>query len=146
MIPPIIGETGISADFEDADFSSFELARSNAGGAGLEMATERADGVVGGIGGGGGIFFPVTGDWLEGALVLALASGELATVVPGTFAEGAFGSIEILGSLAGGALDPLEGSLAEGALDLVGEVVSVVILVVTSQVEDGPISYSWGGY
>ena len=79
-----------------------------------------------------------------GALVLALASGELATVVPGTFAEGAFGSIEILGSLAGGALDPLEGSLAEGALDPVVTGVSVVILVVTSQVEDGPVSYSWG--
>ena len=119
------------------DFSSFELARSNAGGAGLEMATERADGVVGGIGGGGGIFFPgdpaPAGGWLVGALVLALASGELATWVPGTFAEGALGS-----------LDPVVGSLA-GALDPVGEVLSVVILVVTSQVEDGPISYSWEG-
>ena len=99
------------------------------------MATERADGVVGGIGGGGGIFFPgdpaPAGGWLVGALVLALASGELATVVSiGTFAEGA----GILGSSAGGAVDP------------VGEVgvVSVVILVVTSQVEDGPVSCSWG--
>ena len=98
------------------------------------MATERADGVVGGIGGGGGIFFPgdpaPAGGWLVGAL-LALASGELATVVPGTFAEGA----GILGSSAGGAVDPV------GEVD----VVSVVILVVTSQVEDGPISYSWEG-
>ena len=120
----------------DADF----FGKSNAGGAGLEMATERADGVVGGIGGGGGIFLPGSGDpvpaggWLVGALVLALASGELATLVSiGTFAEGAFGSIEILGSLAGGALDPLG--------ERVG--VSVVILVVTSQVEDGPVSCSW---
>ena len=97
------------------------------------MATERADGVVGGIGGGGGIFFPgdpaPAGGWLVGALVLALASGELATVVSGTFAEGA----GILGSSAGGAVDP------------VGEVVSVVILVVTSQGEDGPVSCSWVG-
>ena len=60
------------------DSPSFGLARLNAAGAGLEMATERADG-VGGIGGGGGIFFP--GDpvpaegWLVGELVLALASG-----------------------------------------------------------------------
>ena len=64
--------------------------------------------------------------------MLALASGELATVVPGTFAEGALGLLDpVVGSLAG-ALDPVE----------VG-VVSVVILVVTSQVEDGPVSFSW---
>ena len=139
----MIGETGTTTDFGDSDVGprDFGLARSNAGGAGLEMATERADGVVGGIGGGGGIFFPgdpaPAGGWLVGAL-LALASGELATVVPGTFAEGA------LGSGTRGASDPAEGSLAEGASDPVGEVVSVVILVVTSQVEDGPVSFSWG--
>ena len=137
----MIGATGTTADFGISDFGpSFGLARSNAGGAGLEMATERADGVVGGIGGGGGIFFPgdpaPAGGWLVGALVLALASGELATVVSiGTFAEGAdaLGSLDPVGSLAG-ALDPIE----------VG-VVSVVILVVTSQVEDGPVSFSWEG-
>ena len=141
-----MGATGTTTDFEKSDFGdsdfglrSFELARSNAGGAGLEMVTERAE-EVGGIGGGGGIFPPgvpaPAGGWLVGALVLALASGELATWVPGTFAEGALGS-----------LDPVVvGSLA-GALDPVGEVgvVSVVILVVTSQVEDGPISCSWEG-
>ena len=135
----MIGETGTTTDFGDSDVGprDFGLARSNAGGAGLEMATERADGVVGGIGGGGGIFFPgdpaPAGGWLVGALVLALASGELATVVPGTFAEGAMGSLDPVGSLAG-ALDPVEVEVG----------VSVVILVVTSQVEDGPASYSWG--
>ena len=135
----MMGATGMTTDFGDSDFSDFGLAKSNAAGAFLEMATERANGVVGGIGGGGGIFLPGSGDpvpaggWLVGALVLALASGELATWVPGTFAEGALGS-----------LDPVVGSLA-GALDPAGEVLSVVILVVTSQVEDGPISYSWEG-
>ena len=70
-----------------SDFPDFGL-RSNAGGASLEMATNGADGVVGGIGGGGGIFFPgdpVAGDWSVGAL-LDLTSGEL------TFAKGALGS------------------------------------------------------
>ena len=142
----MMGATGGSdfADFEVSNAADFaDLGVSNAVGAGLEMATNRADGVRG-IGGGEGIFLPgdpvPAGGWLVGAfpavcwLVLALASGELATVVPGTFAEGAFGSIEILGSLAGGALDPLG--------ERVG--VSVVILVVTSQVEDGPVSCSWG--
>ena len=83
----MIRATGITADFGDSDFATFGLATLNAAGAGLEMATNGADGVVGGIGGGGGIFFPgdpvpFAGDWSVGAL----ASGEL------MFAEGASGS------------------------------------------------------
>ena len=126
----MIGETGTTTDFGDSDVGprDFGLARSNAGGAGLEMATERADGVVGGIGVGGGIFFPVAGDWLEGAL--------LPMVVPDTFVED--------GSFAGGASDRGLFSAAGPIGERVGVGVSVVILVVTSQVEDGPVSCSWG--
>ena len=57
VMPPIMGATGSMTDFGESDFPDFGP-RSNAGGAGLEMATERADGVVGGISGGGGIFLP----------------------------------------------------------------------------------------
>ena len=147
VMPPTIGAVGMTTDFglslRDVGPPNFGFAfSSNAAGASLEMATNGADGVVGGIGGGGGIFLPgdpvPEGGWLVGAfpavcwLVLALASGELATVVPiRTFAEGA----RILGSSAGGAVDPAEMRVG----------VSAVILVITSQVEDGPISCSWVG-
>ena len=56
-MPPMMGATGAATDFS----------KLNADGAGLEMATNRADGG----GGGGGIFLgdPV-GGWLVGALVI----------------------------------------------------------------------------
>ena len=139
VMPPTIGATGITTDFGDLDFPDFGLPRLNAAGAGLETATNRAVG-VGGIGGGGGIFFPgdpvPAGGWLVGAL--------LSTVVPDTFAED--------GSFAEGASDRgLFSALDRGLFSAVGPIgervgvgVSVVILVVTSQVEDGPVSYSWG--
>ena len=67
-IPPIIGATGGAEEAE----TDFEVA--NAGGAGLLMATDGADGVKG-IGGGGGIF-------LSGVPVSDSVAGSFATVDP----------------------------------------------------------------
>ena len=119
----------MTTDFGDLDFSDFGLPnfglKSNANGAGLESATKRTEGRVR-FDEGGGIFLPGDPVSAEGWLAGELASLKPLTLVPGTFAED--------GSFAGGALDPVG--------ERVG--VSVVIFVVTSQVEDGPVSCSWG--
>ena len=96
VILPIIGATGTTMDFGLSNVRLLDFGlKLNANSAGLEKATDRANGVRG-FGGGGGIFLP--GDpvpvrgWLVGALLLALASGKLSTPDPdGMFAKGAMG-------------------------------------------------------